>query len=301
MFKKIVIADRLALFVNAVYENPANFPATSLLLATFFFAFQIYCDFSGYSDIAIGCARVLGFDLMTNFRQPYFARSVTGFWRNWHISLTSWFKDYVYVPLGGNRKGFIRQCLNILIVFAVSGLWHGAAWHFVVWGILHGIFQVAERCWGLMFRKTQLENTLVKTLQMIITFIVVCLTWIFFRANSISDAFIIFGKFTALPVEIGQYITQLPQNGIADTVRNMFQLGSDVANPITGFGLRAFSLSCIVIAVLITTEIATRKTAGTIRIMRLPLAVRWALYYGLIYIVFLSLSQTGAQFIYFAF
>jgi D-alanyl-lipoteichoic acid acyltransferase DltB (MBOAT superfamily) len=145
MFKKVVIADRLAVYVNAVYDNPAVYPACSIALATFFFAFQIYCDFSGYSDIAIGSARALGFNLMTNFRQPYFARSIADFWRRWHISLTTWLTDYIYIPLGGNRRGLLRQCINIIIVFALSGLWHGAAWNFVAWGILHGLFQVIER------------------------------------------------------------------------------------------------------------------------------------------------------------
>ncbi|WP_306698070.1 MBOAT family O-acyltransferase [Treponema endosymbiont of Eucomonympha sp.] len=139
------MADRLAIYVNAVYSEPAVYPACSIALATFFFAFQIYCDFSGYSDIAIGSARALGFNLMTNFRHPYFARSIADFWRRWHISLTTWLKDYIYIPLGGNRRGLFRQCVNILIVFALSGLWHGAAWNFVAWGILHGLFQTIER------------------------------------------------------------------------------------------------------------------------------------------------------------
>jgi D-alanyl-lipoteichoic acid acyltransferase DltB (MBOAT superfamily) len=144
MFKKVVVADRLALYVNGVYGEPGVYPAAALALATFFFAFQIYCDFSGYSDIAIGCARALGFNLIANFRRPYFASSITEFWRRWHISLSAWFKDYLYIPLGGNRKGSFRRHLNLMITFLVSGLWHGAAWHFVVWGALHGAFQVAE-------------------------------------------------------------------------------------------------------------------------------------------------------------
>jgi D-alanyl-lipoteichoic acid acyltransferase DltB (MBOAT superfamily) len=128
-----------------VYGDPSAYPAASLALGTFFFAFLIYCDFSGYSDIAIGCARVLGFNLMCNFRQPCFAASITDFWRRWHISLSTWLKDYLYIPLGGNRKGAARQRLNLLITFLLSGLWHGAAWHFVAWGALHGLFQIIER------------------------------------------------------------------------------------------------------------------------------------------------------------
>ncbi|GHV78823.1 hypothetical protein AGMMS49944_06140 [Spirochaetia bacterium] len=145
MFKKVVIADRLAVYVNGVYGDPAVYPATALALATFFFTFQIYCDFSGYSDLAIGTARVLGFNLMTNFRKPYFSKSISEFWLRWHISLSTWLKDYIYIPLGGNRKSAFRQKINLLITFLLSGLWHGAAWHFVIWGLLHGVYQVIER------------------------------------------------------------------------------------------------------------------------------------------------------------
>ncbi|MDR2481639.1 MAG: hypothetical protein LBD07_05035 [Spirochaetaceae bacterium] len=134
MFKKVVIADRLAFYVNKIYGDPSIYTAAAIITATFFFAFQIYCDFSGYSDIAIGCARILGFNLTYNFRRPYFASSITDFWRRWHISLTTWLRDYVYIPLGGNKKGFMRQKFNILITFLLSGLWHGAGGHFVVWG-----------------------------------------------------------------------------------------------------------------------------------------------------------------------
>jgi D-alanyl-lipoteichoic acid acyltransferase DltB (MBOAT superfamily) len=132
--KKMVIADRLALWVDPVYANPQDYPGATLAMATVFFGFQIYCDFSGYSSIAIGSAQVLGYDLMENFRTPYFSRSPTEFWRRWHISLTSWFRDYLYIPLGGNRVSDGRRRLNIAVVFLLSGLWHGAAWTFVLWG-----------------------------------------------------------------------------------------------------------------------------------------------------------------------
>jgi D-alanyl-lipoteichoic acid acyltransferase DltB (MBOAT superfamily) len=141
-FKKVVIADRLALLVNTVYNHPTEFSGMPLIIATYAFGFQIYCDFSAYSDIAIGAARVMGFDLMENFRQPYYARSIPEFWRRWHISLSTWFRDYVYLPLGGNRVKLPHWVFNILVVFVVSGLWHGANWTFVIWGALHGIFMV---------------------------------------------------------------------------------------------------------------------------------------------------------------
>lgn len=141
-FKKIVIADRLAIYVNEVYNSPAEFQGLTLILATYFFAFQIYCDFSGYSDIAIGAARIMGYDLMINFRQPYFSQSIAEFWKRWHISLSTWFKDYLYIPLGGNRVAKNRWYFNLMAVFLISGLWHGANWTFVLWGFLHGFYLV---------------------------------------------------------------------------------------------------------------------------------------------------------------
>jgi D-alanyl-lipoteichoic acid acyltransferase DltB (MBOAT superfamily) len=139
-FKKLVIADNLADFVNRAYSQPEIYPASALVVATVFFAIQIYCDFSGYSDIAIGSARVMGIKLMDNFRQPYFARSVADFWRRWHISLSPWFKDYVYVPLGGNRVSKARNSFNLLVTFVLSGVWHGANWTYLFWGLLNGCY-----------------------------------------------------------------------------------------------------------------------------------------------------------------
>jgi len=142
-FKKLVVADRLALYVNDVYASPRGCNGLQLTTATIFFAYQIYCDFSGYSDIAIGAARVLGFRLMENFETPYYALSISEFWRRWHISLSTWFKDYLYVPLGGNRVGKTRHIVNLLITFGVSGLWHGANWTFVIWGVLNGVYLIS--------------------------------------------------------------------------------------------------------------------------------------------------------------
>lgn len=197
MFKKVVIADRLAVYVNQVYNNPDDYTGWPLLLATYFFAFQIYCDFSGYSDMAVGTARVLGFDLMENFRQPYVALSVTSFWRRWHISLSTWFRDYIYIPLGGNRVATWRWYLNLSIVFLVSGLWHGARWTFVVWGALHAFYVLME-IWlggvGLWSAKRlgRREGPLLPDwLKMVITFHLVLFSWIFFRANTLADALLI--------------------------------------------------------------------------------------------------------------
>ena len=191
-FKKIVIADRLALYVNMVYNDPTGFHGLSLILATYFFAFQIYCDFSGYSDIAIGCARVLGFDLMTNFKQPYFSRSISEFWSRWHISLSTWFKDYLYIPLGGNRVVRWRWFLNLYVVFLVSGLWHGANWTFVVWGALHGLYLVVGLATAdvraRLCDRLQAPAAWVHLGQIMLTFHAVAFAWIFFRANTLADA-----------------------------------------------------------------------------------------------------------------
>jgi alginate O-acetyltransferase complex protein AlgI len=161
LFKKVVIADRLAEFVDAGYGRVASAPPADLLLATYFFAFQLYCDFSGYSDMAIGAARVLGFTLMENFRRPYLSTSVSEFWgQRWHLSLSSWFRDYVYIPLGGNRASRIRRCANLMTVFLLSGLWHGASWTFVVWGALNGSYQVI----GLLTRGVREKAGLLRRL-----------------------------------------------------------------------------------------------------------------------------------------
>ena len=188
LFKKMVIADRLAILVNEVYNSPEIYAGTDLIIATIFFAIQIYCDFSGYSDIAIGIARTMGFDLMKNFDAPYFARSITDFWRRWHISLSTWFRDYVYIPLGGSRKGEYRVYLNLFIVFVVSGLWHGAAITFIIWGAIHGLIIVAEKVfgnYGLTINRKGFASSIFFT---IFTFMVVCFAWIFFRANSFADS-----------------------------------------------------------------------------------------------------------------
>ncbi len=185
LFKKVVIADRVALYVNEVYNHVEAYDGLVLVVATFFFAIQIYCDFSGYSDIAIGLARVVGFDLMENFRQPYFSASIADFWRRWHISLSTWFRDYVYIPLGGSRVPMGQHLANLMIVFLVSGLWHGASWTFVVWGALHGLFIVAEVVLGQNNRRANLFN-------IGLTFVLTCVAWVFFRANTLADAVTVF-------------------------------------------------------------------------------------------------------------
>ena len=194
-FVKMVIADRAAVLVNTVFDNYRMYGSTELVLAAVFFALQIYCDFGSYSLIAIGAAKIMGFELMENFNTPYFACSIRDFWSRWHISLSTWFRDYLYIPLGGNRRGRVRKSVNIMIVFLASGLWHGADWSYVVWGGIHGAYQVIgdylasfrEKC----IRKLRVNTACFswKFLQTAVTFILVVFAWIFFRADSIGDAF----------------------------------------------------------------------------------------------------------------
>ena len=191
-FKKIAVADRLSPYVDSAYNDYFNQTGSTLLLATFFFAIQIYCDFSGYSDIALGTAKTMGFDLMQNFRRPYLAANITDFWRRWHISLSTWFKDYLYIPLGGSKVSTLKVYRNILIVFLLSGLWHGANWTFIIWGLLHGFFNIADK-WlrdkGFTKKVTSDRFSLNKLSSILFNFSLVSIAWIFFRANNLHQAF----------------------------------------------------------------------------------------------------------------
>ncbi|MCF8325308.1 MAG: MBOAT family protein [Leadbetterella sp.] len=190
MFKKVVIADNLSVFVDQVYGDLGKYQGTPLLIATIFYSIQIFCDFSGYSDIALGSARVMGFKLMKNFDRPYAAKSISEFWKRWHISLSTWFRDYLYIPLGGNRVNTLRKYFNLFLIFMVSGLWHGASWNFVIWGALHGFYQIM----GQLTKNFQTKffglfgNKLSAILQNIMTIALVVFAWIFFRATKFSDA-----------------------------------------------------------------------------------------------------------------
>lgn len=196
-FLKLVVADRLAIYVNNVYANPMEAVGFTTLVATVFYTFEIYTDFAGYTHIAIGISRILGIDVMENFKCPYLASSIAGFWRRWHISLSTWLRDYLYIPLGGNRKGTARKYLNIMIVFLVSGLWHGAGWTFVVWGLLHGLFQVIGyilkpvRDWCVNVFKVERNAFSHRVLKVLVTFLLVNFAWVFFRASSLGEAFLI--------------------------------------------------------------------------------------------------------------
>lgn len=199
-FKKVCVADLLSLYVNAIYNDAQNATALGIIIATVLFAIQIYCDFSGYTDIAIGCARIMGIRLMKNFNHPYRATGIKDFWARWHISLSTWFRDYLYIPLGGNRCKKWRHLMNLFIVFLVSGLWHGASWTFVIWGAIHGAYQVigklTEKPRRRLIERARFteKSSAVVIPRRIITFILVCFAWIFFRANSMADASLLLEK-----------------------------------------------------------------------------------------------------------
>jgi len=287
MFKKVVIADNLSQFVEPVYSNPTDFAGPSFMIATAFFAFQIYCDFSGYSDIAIGSARVLGFDLMKNFNRPYFAKSVTEFWRRWHISLSTWFRDYLYIPLGGNRVRPARNYINLFIVFVLCGFWHGANWTFVIWGVLHGIYLMTEKFTASyrasVVKKLSLDKmgVLLKVMRVATTFALVCFAWIFFRAQSLNDAwFIVTHLFTGWGSVLSGYDLQ-----------PVLILGS----------YRFFVTALILIGAMETVHLAQRKGSVVEMLNQKPIWLRWSVYYILIISIMLLGNFNSQEFIYFQF
>ncbi len=220
--KKVVIADRMALVVDPAFRHIDATNGSTLLLAAVFYSIQIYCDFSGYTDIAIGAGQVLGIRMMKNFDTPYLSASIAEFWRRWHISLSTWFRDYVYIPLGGNRGTTARTYLNTLTVFGLSGLWHGADWKFIIWGALHGIYLIIGQIWSRRQRQTgtmanveqsQVTGLAIHRVNQLLTFGLVTLTWVFFRAASTSDALVVLGKILTVdlsaPVQTAISVTEL--------------------------------------------------------------------------------------------
>ena len=193
-FMKVCVADVLSEYVDAVFNNVSHHNGTSMIIATIFFTFQIYCDFGGYSSIAIGAARVMGFHLMENFHRPYLSLNIREFWKRWHISLSSWFNDYVYIPLGGNRVKYPRHMLNLMITFVVSGIWHGANWTFMIWGGLHGVYQVIGNIWRRFVHLPCCKTAFSRVLSTAFCFVLVAFAWIFFRANNVNDAFAIINR-----------------------------------------------------------------------------------------------------------
>ncbi len=284
-FKKIAIADTVAIYVDTVYNAAESFTGFPLLLATVLFTFQIYCDFSGYSDIAVGTAGLLDIDLMINFKSPYFSASIREFWSRWHISLSTWFRDYVYIPLGGNRRGPWRTRWNLLVTFLVSGLWHGADWTYVLWGGIHGLGQILEREWNRMFRIDPNKKTWLK---MGCTFLFVSVTWIFFRANTISDA---------------SYILTHLFDGITDPKAYLtdgyhaFQHAGMVQ--VSGLSTLIISFLCILILLLHDRLNQTKDVWARIGGLKKPL--RYALYFLLLFIILYSRQLGEYEFVYFQF
>ena len=287
--KKVCVADLVAPFVAGVYANPRNYNGSYLLIATVLFSIQIYCDFSGYTDMALGIAKILGYDLMANFRQPYFSASLTEFWRRWHISLSTWFRDYVYIPLGGNRVSGFRWVFNIMIVFILSGFWHGPAWTFVIWGALHGLCLVIETKRRETSaqrdgredaeRGTQRPNVRADRLLVgwAVTNFVVLVSWVFFRAESVGDAFYI--------------LTHLLDFGRVEY--GTFKI----------LNLASFELLLVVFQILVLLVVDAVLRFRPERVMRLweISEVRWSLALALIYnVVFFGVFEQ-LEFIYFAF
>jgi alginate O-acetyltransferase complex protein AlgI len=192
MFKKVLIADNLSVYVDQVYGKVGDYSGAPLWVATLMYTVLIFCDFSGYSDIALGSARVMGFDLMKNFNRPYVATSISDFWRRWHISLSTWFRDYLYIPLGGNRVGFVRKHFNLFFVFLISGLWHGTSWNFVIWGGMHGIYLIFGQVTAGIQEKILGKGSIGKFLHWLSTFALVYFSWIFFRSGKWTDTKYIF-------------------------------------------------------------------------------------------------------------
>ena len=277
MLKKVVVADNLAPHIDEIYANYTSMDGVALFIGTFLFAFQIYCDFSGYSDIAIGTARLFGFRLMRNFAFPYFSRDIAEFWRRWHISLSSWFRDYVYIPLGGSLSSKMQRIRNIVITFTVSGLWHGANWTFIVWGLLHGLYYIPLMLMGRHKKHVggvaegRLFPSIREILSMLITFAMVFFGWIFFRAETITHAV--------------QYIAQMVRGPLLG--RELYH--GQYVSPI------------IYVLALAFIEWIQRDKQHALEIDRLPIVARWPIYVAACLLV-IELGNFGAvEFIYFQF
>ncbi len=284
-FKKIVIADTSGRIVDEVFAAHATQPGPVLLLGAVLFAFQIYCDFGGYSDIAIGCARLFGFELMRNFAFPYFARDIAEFWRRWHISLSTWFRDYLYIPLGGSRGGRSMAVRNTFIIFLVSGFWHGANWTFLAWGLLNAIYFLplllsgSNRSHLGTVAEGRLLPTVGDALRILGTFLLACLAWVFFRADTLAEAVSYLGRiathshhavdWTRTATFVRDHLSYVP------------------------------ALGCLLL--LVTVEWVQRERQHALQDLRLPRAARWSLYIGLALVIVFIGDHAEQRFIYFQF
>ncbi|OGF56705.1 MAG: hypothetical protein A2Z21_06350 [Candidatus Fraserbacteria bacterium RBG_16_55_9] len=288
LFKKVVIADRLAPFVNAAFENPTYTPTIQLIIASYFFAFQIYCDFSGYTDIARGTGKLFGFDIMENFRRAYLSKSAAEFWGSrWHISLATWFRDYMYIPMGGSRVSHPRHYFNLMAVFIVSGWWHaglgfGVNWAFLIWGGLNGFYQwVSVGTAGIWRKLAELlpwikDRGIVNVVRILLTFHLITFAWIFFRANSISDAWTVITR-----IYKGWNLLPLMFETYAYTPEFLIAIAS--------------------IILLMIVEVLDERLPMWERLRTKPAFVRWPVYYALIFILLTLGKWGGEQFIYMQF
>ena len=274
-FKKLVVADNAAIYVDAVYASLDKCTGFDLLTAVLLFTFQIYCDFSGYSDIAIGTARLLGIKLMTNFKSPYLSASLKEFWGRWHISLSTWFRDYLYIPLGGSRCSRFRHSMNLMITFLVSGLWHGASWTFVFWGGIHGLVQVIENQIG--WNRTN-KNGLNRVLSILSIFIICNIAWVFFRAETINDAMFIIGNLVIdlrTPAQFLDSGIDLHKNGIFKVLI--------AATIVMVYDWKSLKMDVL--------EYIASRT----------LVVRWCIYVLVVYCIIIMMPVETSSFIYFQF
>lgn len=292
-FKKIVIADRLSVMVGQVYDNPFEYSGIPLMMATALFSIQIFCDFSGYSDIALGAAQVMGFDLMKNFDRPYFSKTISEFWRRWHISLSTWFRDYLYISLGGNRVGKWRREFNLMLVFMVSGVWHGASWNFILWGTIHGFYLVFANLTAtfrnkiISFLRINYWPFAYKLLQILCVFCLTSFAWIFFRASGFGKAY---------------YITTHLFDGVGEQIFQLKNITFIQKNIFLGQGTTNFLMVCFGLLVMESVHLLQRGQSLRPRLAAQPVLVRWVLYYGVVMsILFLGKYDAPSQFIYFQF
>lgn len=276
-FKKLVIADGLGMYVDKIYNYPMNYRGFCFVVATLFFTIQIYCDFSGYSDIAIGTAKLMGINLMTNFKSPYLSSSIKEFWSRWHISLSTWFRDYVYIPLGGSKKGNLKHNRNLLVTFLASGLWHGANWTYVIWGGLHGFAQIIEKNIG----KKRADKTTAIIIRTFVVFAFCNVAWIFFRANSIGDIGYIFSHFL---------------DGIGNPLM-YFKLGfTDM-----GVGKERLLILMLMVGILFIYDYFSLKTDVINKISEMRKPVRYIYYFAIITVILCFRAAGEAAFVYFQF
>lgn len=281
LFKKIVIADNCAFYANQIFENSAGYPGSVLVIGVVLFAFQIYGDFSGYSDIAIGISRMMGIDLMQNFKSPYLAENIQDFWRRWHISLSTWFRDYVYIPLGGSKvDSSIRRSINIIITFTVSGFWHGANWTFIIWGFLHSVFYFIQTGYSRNMKSIKiLPSKIVQIFNVLVTFIAVTFAWIFFRAESFSHAM--------------DYILEIASSSIIENPVGYLKLMGSSVKPYV------IILSLIYLSIF---EINNRDAKYSFQVGQFKAPTRILVYLSLIIlIIFFRATDGTIDFIYFQF